>query len=211
MFFQERNINELMQCPLCKIKFTDPRILSCGETVCVDCIKLLYDQVKKGIHLLQFLKPGFKIFKTQLKTNIFEGIDCPICNEFHQCELEIYFPPNKLINRLLRTKPEEVYRGKIANDLKLQLNEIFSKICDLKNDMKTDKSKIKEYCDLICNNIVEATEKAQNYLEKHRVAFMKQIDMYEVESQNMFEFSDEINCDIDKFIEELYIFRMLIL
>ncbi len=107
----------------------------------------------------------------------------------------------------MKKMPSEVSRGKMADDLKQKLSEIFNKINILKRDIKTDKSKIKEYCDCLFENIIEVTQKAHNYLEKHRIEFMEQIDLYEMESQSQFEVDDQLKGDFDTFVKEIYIFH----
>ena len=185
-FFREKDIISLLKCPLCSEQLKDPRLLKCGETLCLDCIKKIYNCEKKGIQ-------------------------CPLCHEFETYESLANIAPNKFIARLLMKKSCEVSRGKAADDLKTKLDEIFLKINELKVDVKTDKSKIKEYCDFLFNNVTKVTDRTHSYLEKHRVEFMEQIDLYEKESQIQFDADAkerEKGGELDnKFVEEVYIFH----
>ena len=59
MFYEEKEIDELIICPYCKNKYKDPRFIECGISFCMPCIELL---IKDGA-------TGFK---------------CPDCDDFHE-------------------------------------------------------------------------------------------------------------------------------
>ena len=62
MFYEEKEINDIIICQYCKLKYKDPRILPCGRSLCFDCIELLINKDENKI----------------------ETINCPICNENHE-------------------------------------------------------------------------------------------------------------------------------
>jgi hypothetical protein len=103
-------------------------------------------------------------------------------------------------------KPENVYGGAKAEELKLQLSNILNKIKILKTGITNGKSKIKEYCDILCNNIIQVTERAHQYLEKQKASFMEIIDLHDIETQKQFESNDEFTGDFDKLINDIYLF-----
>ncbi len=78
MFYSDNEIHRLKICPKCSLESDDPRILPCGETVCNSC----------------------------LNTNM-KSFECQFCSSEH-CTNENGFPKNKLIDQLLRNKPQKL-------------------------------------------------------------------------------------------------------
>jgi C4-type Zn-finger protein len=58
MFYQDKEIDDIIRCPICQSRFQDPRILPCGSSMCHKCIGLLEKKEKKEIN-------------------------CPICKQTH--------------------------------------------------------------------------------------------------------------------------------
>ena len=120
MFYNRKEIDEILNCPKCKERFFEPRNLPCGESLCETCILDLLDINEKGI-------------------------ECPICSEFHEKPSK-GFLKNKTIIKLLDKKYGEVYRNKDVDSLKDYLNKIKSDTNDLMFILNNSKDKIKEYC-----------------------------------------------------------------
>ena len=59
MFYEENKVNEFVQCPCCKTKYIDPRIVECSSTFCMTCIENIFN-------------------------NRFKGFRCPVCKDFHK-------------------------------------------------------------------------------------------------------------------------------
>ena len=98
MFYEEKEIDELIICPYCKNKYKDPRFIECSASFCMPCIELL---IKDG-------ENGFK---------------CPICDDFHEKPNNGYFI-NANLAKLCEIKANEVSRGTLADSLKARLDEI---------------------------------------------------------------------------------------
>ena len=71
MFYEEQQIDEMLKCGHCKLKFDDPRMLPCGQTICNSCLETILASVKK-------------------ENNCFK---CPLCKEIHKSG---EFPVNEL-------------------------------------------------------------------------------------------------------------------
>jgi hypothetical protein len=67
------------------------------------------------------------------------------------------FPKNKLLFKLLQKKPNEVYRGKLVENLRSQLDTIRNGCIKLGDEMKNSKNKIKEHCEKV-KKLIEIEE-----------------------------------------------------
>jgi Ran-binding protein 1 len=157
MFYQEAEIGDLLKCPKCKEKFTDPRFLTCGQTMCSNCIDELFDKQSNSIK-------------------------CSLCNQIHQIPIGMDgFVSNKLILQLLGVQPKEVYRSKLVEELKSRLESLDHKTKTLKYNLKHVPDKIKEHTlsnrkqiDLSANLLIQE-------INKHRDKLLKELDEYEKE------------------------------
>lgn len=112
MFFKEDEINDELKCPKCSNKYTDPRILPCGETYCNACIHDLAESVDKS-----------------------SLINCQTCGSSHQVpDAENGFPSNLVVARLLKKNSSEVYRSQNVEKLKEFLKKIQSEILEFENN-----------------------------------------------------------------------------
>ena len=109
MFYEEKEISELIICPYCKTKFTDPRLLPCGLSLCFGCIQLIAN-------------------------NEFGNIKC-VCTNFHAVPVD-GFIVNPILAKLVEKKPHEVYRSSIVEEFKVNLNSFKKKIDSLINKMQ---------------------------------------------------------------------------
>ena len=100
MLYEEKEIIELIKCPYCKNKYTDPRIVECSSSFCMPCIDLLK---KKG-------QNGFK---------------CPECDDFHEMPQKGYIKNSnlaKLCNK--QTELKQNSDKKTANKNKLAMGKL---------------------------------------------------------------------------------------
>lgn len=103
MFYKEEEIIEELHCPKCRRRFSDPRIIPCGQTYCQMCIRDLVEAYEDK------------------KRDTFK---CPSCASKHPIPPETGFPPNLVAVRLLKKSSNEVYRSKNVERLKDVLNRI---------------------------------------------------------------------------------------
>lgn len=87
MFYELDSLETQLKCPNCKNKYTSPRILPCGKSICQNCIE----------DLCQVDSPGN------------EKIQCPLCNKTHLVPND-GFILNEFILKTLELRPKKVYR-----------------------------------------------------------------------------------------------------
>ena len=78
MFYEEEEIQNLIICPNCKKKLNDPRVVSCGQSICQDCLTVILNAETNGLH-------------------------CPGCNDFHAMP-ENGFMKNQIVSSLIELK-----------------------------------------------------------------------------------------------------------
>lgn len=153
MFYEESDINEVLTCPKCNQRYIDPRVLPCGESICFKCISNI-DKESSNV------------------------IKCTYCSNFHYIPTE-GFPKNIKLCKIIEKKSNEVYRGKAAQTLKCDLNEMSVKIKFLNNDLEMGIEQLKEYCDIIRKDIEQVKENIVQTIEKYHDEFIKKINMYQ--------------------------------
>ena len=162
MFYQEKEINEIIICPYCKLKYKDPRILPCGRSLCFDCIELLMS-----------------------KTN--NKLNCPFCKEPHENKNDYGFYKNLELARLAEKKANEVYRSKSSELLKSKLNELIQRSDVLCQNNKIGLDKVKEHCNNLRFDIQTITEEILNSINEYNKELLKEVDDYENECIQNFE------------------------
>ena len=180
MFFREDEINEDLVCLICVNRFTDPRMLPCGQTYCHQCIMDLVVEM------------GNK------KSGEFK---CPGCTCMHKKLGE--FPSNIVVAKLLTKKSNEVYRGKRAEKLKDCLNSIHTKIIDFEQNKNSSVDVLKEYCILLRNEVDLVTEHLIHSIQNFREDFLKKIFDYEKECINSMETNKAQKEESERFISEM--------
>ena len=161
MFYKEDEISELIVCKKCTFVYEDPRILNCGESMCNQCISLLLNK----------------------ETN---SLKCPICNEIHSLPIT-GFKKNLALAKLINIKPNEVSRSPLADEFKRQLNLVRDKTRAIEQEWKTGKEKIKNYCDVIRNDVDSVTESCHQYINKYHDEFIEQVNTYEHDCMQRYE------------------------
>ena len=168
MFYQQEAIKKLIECPYCKNAYSDPRVLECGKSLCYDCIELLMNKEENGL-------------------------DCPVCLEFHHAP-ENGFLKNVTLGELSSTKPNDVYRGAIAEDVKTKMKIIKETTDKLNFCIYHPIDKIKEYCINLKQKVQLETELKMEKIKKFNEEFIGQIEKYEIECIE--------KCEIDKSLFE---------
>ena len=175
MFYEAVVINEHLICPYCKKKFTGPRIVQCSSSLCTQCIELL---VKDG-------ENGFK---------------CPVCDDFHE-QPKTGFLLNANLAKLCEIKPNKIERGPLANALNAQLDEMKLKLNKLSNENNLGVDKIREYCDLLRNEVQLSSEELIESIKTHNIELIEQINAYEKSS--ILDFNKENKIELDIFVQEM--------
>jgi hypothetical protein len=180
MFYKESDINEVLKCPRCQMKYIDPRCLPCMECICNSCLESLLE--KQSTHL----KDKFK---------------CCYCNEEHEIP-EKGFPIPKHLEKLLAKKPNVIYRSKSLEELNVQLQSMKIEIDDIECTLENGIEKIKERCSLLKHLIQIKTESLIDEISKLSNEMVKKIDKYEIECAESFEKSIEIKERVKKIASE---------
>jgi hypothetical protein len=180
MFFQEHDINELLNCQQCKKRFEDPRVLSCGESICSNCLVELIGQ--QSVNL-----------KGKLK--------CCYCTKEHVVPEE-GFPTSKHLEKLLTKRPNEIYRNEMVKDFKTLLKTIKVEIKNLDDILNGGIEKIKERCSLLKHKIQMKAESRVCQINKMSNEMQQEIDKYEIECIESFEKSAEIKKRVIKATSE---------
>ena len=182
MFFEESEINSIINCYKCQERLDDPRILPCGDTVCSRCVATIH--VNNG----QF--------------------DCLICDKKHLMD-EHGLMVNKMALNLLSKQPKEVYRSRLVELLKDKLSEIRNKITSISFGINNSVDTINEYCKELRSDVQLATEEAIQQLNEHSDQLILQIENYENESIQscQLNINDERKKGANKNVKELEMFH----
>ena len=154
MFYEEKEINEIIKCPYCKNKYNDPRFLPCSLSMCYDCIELLSSHETRTI-------------------------EC-VCSGIHQIPSN-GFLKNTVVAKLAETKPNQVYRGEKVEQLQHSLSQIKQKLNDFKSEIEMGKDKIIEHCNSVKNEIQLKTETILENIRLHSIETIKEVDDYQNE------------------------------
>ena len=116
MFYDEAEINDILICPLCNIRYEEAKTLPCSNTICNYCVAKLNKEFK-----------------------------CSLCSNTHVVP-DGNFPTCETISKFLSIKSKEVFRGDNVNLLKNNLNEIQTLINELSFSIDNGMDHIKEHC-----------------------------------------------------------------
>jgi hypothetical protein len=123
MFYEENEINKLLICPSCNLKFLEPKLLPCGKSVCIKCVEsmleLYNDNENKNEKRLQ----------------------CLFCSRSHLVT-EDELPSSEMLELLLKKEPSEVYRGDLAKELKELLSKIKTQTFEIRESIENGIEKI---------------------------------------------------------------------
>ena len=182
MFYVENEISEHIKCPYCQNKYNDPRIVECSSSFCMPCIEF---QTKDGAN----------------------GFTCSVCDEFHQQPPKGYLKNFNLAN-LCATHAHPVSRGSLASTLNTQLDELKLKLDKLVIEDKLGIDKIKNYCDLLRNEVQLTSEQALESIRGFNLALIEQVDQYEKESMLNYDTKNEYKLNFEHFVSGMYDFNL---
>lgn len=148
MFFEQLNIDEILNCEKCKHRLDEPRMLPCGKTICTECASSL-----------------------EINLNVFK---CILCDENHFVS-ENSLPINQLIYNLLMKQPVDVSRGAHGEKLKYLLRRLESDIIKIPNQLHNACDYIEEYYMDLENEIQLSKEELIQAVEKYHGSLSKKI------------------------------------
>jgi hypothetical protein len=160
MFFSSDEISERLYCSNCKNRFNVPKILPCGNTICLNCEQNLFKWDEKEY-------------------------DCVLCKEKHfkpenDGELTEYtLPVNKLVQDLLYLKPINVYRGKLYDKAEGLLRNAQNLNQNLNLELENFNYRIQVHCDLLRDQIDIAADSQITKINSFREFFIQKVDKYE--------------------------------
>lgn len=146
MFYEQNQLDSLLNCPTCMQRFDQPLMMPCcWKTVCKKCI-LKYNQNSDYLHT------------------------CPQCKRKNQSLKFSNLPVNEALHKLLNLKPVDL----IHADLYRKLGDLFKTIQTDLEDLdlleKNAQINLDTFFDTIKENIINNTriliEKANNHKEK---------------------------------------------
>ena len=156
LFYDKEEIDKELKCPCCSQKFVSPRLLPCGDSICLKCIQFIKDQ------------------------NSNDFLRCPVCEELHSFDTD-KLPKIKLVESLLNKNANEVYRNQDVEQLKEKLTAIKLKTEKLENHLRHPHETIKEHSKSLLNEIDLATEKAHQLINEFHDSLFDQVKQYEKE------------------------------
>lgn len=160
MFFPEEELIEIVNCPRCKKRHVEPKIIvPCFQTLCVRCVEELSDD---------------------------RNFDCFFCNRQHPVP-EGGFASNTSVELVLKLQPKEVHRNnKLIKELKDKLNNLtllfgnFSeKAQDIEWSLYQHCSQLKNQIDLSCDQKIAQInvmrDNCLKYVDKYMESCVKNI------------------------------------
>ena len=181
MFYEEKTIQNLLNCEQCSQRLDVPKKLSCGATICTKCEANL-----------------------PVKSNQFE---CKLCSQSHTLDIAQGLPICKIISNLLTIKPNEISRGEAVESLKHNLSDLKLKIDKLIQNLTNGKEEIRRHCADLRVQIHNQTELTIKSINKMSKEFLDKIDHYESECLDSFEFNQHKQASFTSFVDELSSFN----
>jgi hypothetical protein len=167
MFFQETQINDLTKCQKCQETFNDPRLLPCGETICLSCVQ--------------------PTMTTSNEDNKQWLAECPFCSKKHfVLENEDNFPPNRMAARLIKKKPQPVIRSKDEETLRERLTKIEELISQFEQGPEYRVENIAEYCQSLRNQVDKRVEELKHEIDLEGQRYRERIDAFEADCVNYY-------------------------
>jgi hypothetical protein len=180
MFFQQKEIDTILNCLNCHERFDKPKLLPCGESICETCLKNI------------------------LQNNNSNKLKCPFCNNIHEIPEDGEFPTQKLLVEILNMKPTKIFRGNLyeITDKLLDDNELL--IQNFFKDLNNHEKKIRTHCQYLRHEIgqektcllqeVELYEqKCLNSLENKSIQKDHVLSLYTNSVQKLSLWKDELN------------------
>lgn len=176
MFYREDEVSDLLNCPHCKYRYADARILPCSETICANCVETLtvngefncpYCNVK---HNGQFLQNKMVMLMLNLKPD--DVNRNPFVDEFKQKTVKL----KSLVEQLIKSRKcleIDVYEhcSSIRNQIDLAAEKRILEINDIRSALLT---KVDDYEKECVQNIKESN--VQSLDDETEKSFQRHID-----------------------------------
>jgi len=147
----------ILECPICKKKYSKPRTLPCGNVVCSNCVVSVTKSLNKHYQ-----------FK------------CSLCAEIHDLPKK-GFPICKQFQSMLNRYDNEFTENTAAEELKKQLRDIKKKINGLNKLMENGMERVTEHCLNVRNQVKSATKNAFQFIKQLSDLMISQVNNYEKE------------------------------
>jgi hypothetical protein len=158
MFYQEKEVINILNCKNCQERLVEPKLLPCGKSICSLCLKLLI-----------------------IKDKMF---DCFVCKEKHEMPKK-GLPKNQALEEMLAIKSNTVSRGKEYDTFRESLNHIKMNINLINIGVNNRDDFIKEHCIELRNEVQLVTEENIEQINDFNSEIIKRIDEYEKEQLKM--------------------------
>ena len=152
MYFDSNRVNTLLDCTNCDRRLSDPRLLPCGKSICLNCSLSIRARYKK--------------------------FDCLICNEKHEWPKN-GLPRNEALATMLTIKTIEVSRGKAYEYLQESLKEIQKKNNSFKHRLNNRVDFIKEHCLNLRNDVLLVAGTSHKKIDDFSKEMIDRINEYE--------------------------------
>jgi len=181
MFYEEKKIDNVLNCVKCNQRLDEPRVLPCGEFICAYC------------HLT--IKVNDDKFK------------CFVCKDDHQMP-EKGLPISKRLLDILALNPEEVYRSKEVNKLKDHIKVIQEDISKLSFGINNGVDLIKDLCLDLKSKVQLKFEVAIEQLNEHNKEMITEIEEFEKECITSYIANEKAYNEFKKTKQDLEVFNL---
>ena len=169
MFFEQNQILNVLICSKCSKHLDEPRLLPCGNTVCNKCASLL-------------ISSRSKMF------------GCALCRGEHALP-DKGFPLNMSLLKLIEQKPTNVYRGKVVENFKANLESINEDKIRLEQSLKNGADAIKKHCLHMMNDVQLSAEAATRKINELSDSMIEEIKKHEDECIAAYQKAQKLNFD----------------
>lgn len=178
MFYEEKAIQNILNCELCSQRLDVPKKLPCGGTICTQC-------------------------EASLPVQSDNQLECKLCSEAHSIDPAKGLPVCKIISNLLNVKPNEISRGFAVDSLKHNLTEIRLKLDKLNLNLTNGREEIRRHCADLRVQVHTHTELTIKHVNKLSKEFLDRIDQYESDCLDSYEFNQQKQGAFKTFVDDL--------
>lgn len=179
MFYEQNQLDNLLNCPCCKNRFDLPLMLPCcWKTICKRCTeKYTYKNL--------------------------ESFKCPLCSKNQKLSRngELSLPVNETLSKLLNIKPVDLLHADLYRKLGDLFKNIQSNLDELNFIEKHAQSNLDEFFSLIKNEIQNNTQHLIEQANKLKDRLISDLDYLKIKMLDTFKnlFSDQSNSKLLKF------------
>ncbi len=171
MFYEERQIHNLLKCPSCKGNLEDARLLPCcEETICHSCLdSFILDKAKN--------------------TNRYK---CIICKSVNDLPEHRHFPHNKFISKIASEHPKEVYRSELVENLKIYIRNFENNKQSMYKFVDDGLVLLKDHCSTIRNEVNKTSQTLIANIQACCEEYLHRIHKYEIDTALKLEHIKEV-------------------